>query len=245
MSDDDRALDAPADEQAARRRKITVEYVGSHQQAELDAKFAKLRLVAGDMSKAPTEKFAHLLEGKNKIQPLLDSGTFDAIQQTMAEHQKRMAPIVAMLDNGVLADMERITAAIAPALAQAKAASDAVFTPQMRLMFEQLNRSHSSLFAKLDLAFPENPVVTGAIVGTQAAEYDTAMPGTVPTITTVPARSRPKITRQQQLTLLVTLVSLHGYVMDLRKADLADAGTLALIVALLLVVLALQAEEAE
>jgi hypothetical protein len=241
MSDDEQAPDHEDDGSPSRgiRRTPAFEMFAAHQQTELDARFAKIQAVAEEASKAYDEKFAHLL----KRDP-----TVETVQRMMDEHQKRMAPIVAMIDNGVLADMQRFAAAVEPALAQAKSAADAAFSPQMRLMLDQINRRHRNLFAQVDLAFPVNPVISGAVVkGNQAVEHDTALPGTVATITTIPAqpRPRPRLTGQQQLALLVTLAGLHGYVMDLRRADLADAGTLALIVALLLVVLALQQGDAE
>lgn len=114
-------------------------------------------------------------------------------------------------------------------------------------MIEQTNRSHARLLAKLALVFPDIPVVSQVIVGGQAVEHDTALPaivvqGAVSRVTTVAVRPRRPITRQEQLALAATLLGLHAYLMDLRRADLFDAGTLALIVAALLLVLALDSE---
>lgn len=53
-------------------------------------------------------------------------------------------------------------------------------------------------------------------------------------------RARRPLTRNEWLGAVALLASLHGYVMDLRKADQADHGTLLLILAALIVIYALQ-----
>lgn len=210
-----------------------------------DSNYSRMSVGTSSVLTSPDRSRAVPTPDNNPISPELQR-TLDSVQQTMREYDALTAPIRNMIDDGVLADVQRITAALEPVLAQAKAAADAVYTPELRLMFEQINAKHSVLFAKLEHAFPMNPLIPkGAVMGILAVEHDTAMPGKVSTTASAPGRPRSKITPQQQLALLLMLAGLHGYAMDLRRADLADAGTGAIIMALLLVMLALQIGEVE
>ncbi len=160
-------------------------------------------------------------------------------RRIMAEHDARMGPIKAMIDAGVLADVQKSTAAASRIVAQANAAAIPAASPAVRAMMEEFNSRHDDLLARI-ATIVDVQEITAAFEGKGefTAEVSIVEPGRV-----TAAKAPQRYTKEQKAAALLLLAQLHAYVMDLRRGDLADAGTLLLLIAALMLVVALQEDD--
>lgn len=168
--------------------------------------------------------------------------TLDVVARTMKTQEDRMAPIQKMIDAGVLADIRKTSAKMQAALVLTE---QNLQSPAMTMMAEDFNARHAKLMAKLSGVVTVSDLAS-TIATHSAREIVRAAP--MPARDTAPeseSESRPerapstRITREQQVGALLLLLSLHSYLMDLRDADLADVGSLLLLIAALAALLLL------
>ncbi|KRE97548.1 hypothetical protein ASG76_02235 [Nocardioides sp. Soil774] len=157
----------------------------------------------------------------------------EILNRALEPHRDSMRRIQLQIDGTALADLsrtaERVRANLAPNLT--------VLTAETNRILQDFRENQTTILKDL------GPLIDASAAARMLETVDTA-----PTVTGAESAARTdpagtdlggRFTAQQLLAAATLLAGLHSYLMDLRDADLADAGTLLIVLAALVAIYAL------
>ena len=174
-------------------------------------------------------------------------------ERFVAQQNAQMVPIRKALNEGALAEIQRASARLRAELAPTQAAMDSIITPELQATLRDIRSRHEALFAQVRSSIA--PEVVSGILEAEVPRVTSHLSGEVHArshvsgeITVNPAPTgggKVRYTPEQIAAAAGLVLSVHSTIMGLRRGDLVDSGSLALLIAVVLLLVALSTDPDE